>query len=249
MGLLNDKIAVVSGACRGIGWAIVNTFVEHGAHVIGIGRSDPPIHASWLNADAFTFVRGDLTAQTTIERVAEVAESAYGRVDILVNNAAIVTPTPGPVDAISDSDWERVLQINLLSVVKLSARLLPLMRSARCGRIINLGSVLSMHGAAHGGPYVVSKHAVLGLTRTQALEYGSIGITANCLLPGPIDTEMWREGDSDGAFRRYVESRSPLGRMADPREIAAAALFLASPLASYVNGHALVVDGGVSVRL
>lgn len=245
MSLLGDKIAVVTGVSRGIGWAIVNTFIEHGAHVIGVGRHDPPP----LNTDAFTFLRGDLTAQTTIDGVADLAAKAYGRVDILVNNAAILTPTAGTMDAIPAGDWERVLQINLLSVVKLSARLLPLMRSARDGRIINIGSVFSLHGAAQSGPYVVSKHAVLGLTRTQALEYGRIGITANCLLPGPIDTEMFRQGDPDGAFRSYAESRSPLGRMADPREIAAAALFLASPLSSYINGHALVVDGGLSVGL
>lgn len=166
MSLLNDKIAVVTGASSGIGWAIVNTFIEHGAQVIGIARSEPPPLERALAAGAFTFVRGDVSAPTTVERVAKVAEESHGRLDILVNNAAVLPPV-GPLEAVTESDWERILQVNLLSVAKWSARLLPLLRASPAGRLINIGSVLSLYGAPLGGPYVVSKHALLGLTRTQ----------------------------------------------------------------------------------
>jgi len=248
MSLLSDKIAVVTGVSSGIGWAIVNTFIEQGARVIGVARRDPPPLESSPSTGAFTFLRGDVSTPATLDLVAEAAAQTHGRIDILVNNAAILPPA-GSIDTVTDSDWERVLQVNLLSVARLSTRLLPLMRSARDGRIINIGSVLSIYAAPLAGPYVVSKHALLGLTRQQAVEYGRIGITANCVLPGAIDTEMFRRDDENGEFRRYVESRCPLGRVADPREIAATALFLASPLSSYINGHALVADGGLTLGI
>lgn len=246
MSLLTDKVAVVTGVSRGIGWAVVNTFLEHGAHVLGVSRRDPPRLESSSRASAFRFLRGDIGTQETVDLLAEAAAQTHGRIDILVNNAAI-DPPPASIDSVTQDDWLGVLQINLLSVARISTRLLPLMRSTRGGRIVNIGSVLSIYAAPSAGPYVVSKHALLGLTRQQALEYGRMGITANCVLPGAIDTEMFRSGDPDGEWRRYVESRCPLGRMADPREIAATVLFLASPLSSYINGATLVADGGLTL--
>jgi 3-oxoacyl-[acyl-carrier protein] reductase len=237
MQLLGEKIAVVTGVSQGIGWAIANVFIEHGARVIGVSRREPP-RLDDVSRCSFKLVRGDVSEPRTIARVTEAAMELDGRVDILVNNAAVVSQ--GRSD-----DWDYVFKVNLMSAVELSAALLPLMRSANSGRIINIGSVLSLFGD-EDGPYVASKHAVLGLTRTQAIQYGRYGITANCVLPGAVDTEMFRSGDPEGAFRRSVEVKCPLGRMADPREIATTVLFLASPLACYVNGDALVVDGGLT---
>src|SRR5688572_23362548 len=208
MRLLDNKIAVVTGVSAGIGWAIVKTFIEQGAQVIGVARSNPSALPESLEPAAFEFVPGDVTAEATRDRVAEVAEQVHGRIDILVNNAAMLYPG-GAIHDVTDGDWQRIFQVNLLSVAKLTARLLPLMRNSQAGRIINVGSVLSLYGAPLGGPYVVSKHALLGLTRTQALEYAPIGITANCLLPGAIDTEMFRSGDPTGEFRRRFGSKCP----------------------------------------
>lgn len=233
---LTGKIALVTGVSSGIGAATARLFMERGARVIGTSRS-AALPDGIAEHPAFRHVIADLADPDGVERM--VGEVRTGGLDVLVNNAAMWAPP-------DERDWERLFRVNVFSSGDLVRALMPELSAGEGGRIINVGSVLSVRGSL-GAPYVSSKHAILGLTRSQAIEYGPLGVTSNCILPGAVDTAMFRAGDPEGHFRRQVEARCPLGRLADPDEVAGVALFLASPQASYVNGNALTVDGGLTV--
>lgn len=244
---LSGRVALVTGASRGFGLEIAKLFAEAGAMVVINGR-----HAETLQAAA-DVVRPHGLVETAAFDVgdAPAAEAAiaaiartHGRLDILINNAGINIRKP--LDAFTVDDWRQVLEVDLTAAFVLSRAAAPGMVQRRFGRIVNIGSVLSVKGRASIPAYTAAKHGLLGLTKSLAAELGPSGVTCNAIAPGYFETEINTELLKDEKFVRFVNERTPLRRWGKPEELAGAALYLASPAASYVNGHLLTVDGGMT---
>ena len=226
-GRLAGRRALVTGAASGIGAATVARLRRDGAEVIAVD-----LGGDGLVADVATAVG-----------VAAIVAAAGDRLDILVNNAG-VCPI-GPVAALDDADWTRAFDINVTAPFRLSRALLPLLSASPAGRILNTGSILSSYGNAALVAYSASKHAILGLTRALANEFGPSGITVNCVQPGCIVTGMTAALLEDPENARYYIERSPLGRLGQPEDIADVFAFLASDDARFITGQGIMVDGGV----
>jgi len=243
---LQGRIALVTGAGSGIGLACCQRYASEGATVIG---SDLNEAANWQSvadsAPASAFYQLDVTdlaAQQSM--VAEVLER-FGRVDVLVTAAGI--GDAGPIHAVEEEAFERVIDINLKGTFLSMKAVLPCMMEQRSGSIITVASVEGLQACEGGSSYNASKGGVVLLTKNAAMDYGRMGIRVNAICPGFIDTPLLRSVmDMEGleAFRADVEYQHKLGRFGKPEEIAGAAFFLASDDASFVSGQALAVDGG-----
>ena len=176
----------------------------------------------------------------------EAAESRFGGLDILVNNAGIVIA--GDYDTLTDEQWDRIMDVNVRSMFRLTREALPLLKASGSGRVINLGSIMSDVAGPGLAIYGTSKHAVAGLTKGMAVEFGKFGITANYLQPGSIVTKLSQPFMDDPEFKAYWEAKAPIGRLGEAEEVAVAALFLASREAQFVSGTGLNVDGGAIVQ-
>ena len=173
--------------------------------------------------------------------------SASGRIDLLINNAAIFATIPisrVPLEQISLEEWDRVMAVNLRGIFLACRAVLPAMRQQGYGKIINISSSTVMSGSPTRIHYVTSKAGVLGFTRTLASELGQYGITVNCVAPGVIKTRFAEALWGNEEIRRRVVENNPMGRIGEPMEVAGAVVFLASDAASYINGEVLVIDGG-----
>jgi NAD(P)-dependent dehydrogenase (short-subunit alcohol dehydrogenase family) len=247
---LTGRVALVTGGSKGIGKAIARGFAEAGAEVIISSRHEDELHAAaaeirhGLTTGVATIV-ADMTNRDDVKRLAENAHHAFGHIDILVNNAG--SNNPQPLDQIQDADWDRIVELNLTSCMALSRYIVPQMKERRWGRIIFISSVMGLASLAGRGAYSATKSAVIGLCRSTALELGEFGITANCIAPGPILTDLPVRVLSDDQ-RSAVAKRTSIGRWGNPRELAGPALFLASEAGSYVTGSVVVVDGGILAR-
>ena len=166
----------------------------------------------------------------------------FGMLDILVNNAGICLP--GSVEDQSGDSWERTLAVNVKAPFRLTQVLLPLLKESKAGRIINLGSIMSDFGGPNLCAYGMSKHAIAGLTKSMAVDLGKYGITCNYLQPGSIWSAMSRPYMADPDFLKYWETKTPLGRIGDPEDVAAPALFLATDEARFVSGAGIRICGG-----
>jgi NAD(P)-dependent dehydrogenase (short-subunit alcohol dehydrogenase family) len=253
---LKDQTALVTGSTRGIGEAIARAFAAEGAQVAITGRSTQELETlrkefSRLGVRCESIV-ADLTQRGAVERVWSQATQAFGHIDILVNNAGMGSgANPKPVVDYSDDTWETMLYVNLTVPYLFSKKALPSMIDRKYGRIIMTASVNSKIGLLYGAAYAASKHGLLGLMRTLAIETAKQGITVNAICPGPVRTRMNNLRVEYDAKRlgksvaEYEASLTAIGRRLDAHEIAPLAVYLASREASVVTGQAFNIDGGL----
>ena len=240
---LQGKVALVTGASRGIGAAIADTLAAAGAKVIGTATSASGAAAigerlaQWGGVGMVLNV-GEAGA---IDALIDTISQEHGDVAILVNNAGITRD--GLLMRMKDDDWDAIMDTNLKSVFKASKAVLRAMMKARSGRIINIASVVGVMGNAGQTNYAAAKAGIIGFTKSMAREVGSRGITVNCVAPGFIDTDMTRALPE--AQREALVQQIALGRLGDAQDIADAVLFLASDKASYLTGQTLHVNGGM----
>ena len=245
MSQLANQIAVVTGAGRGIGRAIALKFANEGADVGVVSRTQEnsekvaaEIRALGRKAWAFAV---DVSDSASVTAAAEKILAEAGKVDILVNNAGVTRD--GLLMRMSDADWDTVLDTNLKGAFLVTKAFSRAMLKARSGRIINISSVIGLIGNPGQSNYAASKAGLIGFTQSVARELASRGITVNAIAPGFIETDMTAELNE--ALRTELLKRIPLGVLGQTEDIAAAALYLASPGARYVTGQVLTVDGGM----
>jgi NAD(P)-dependent dehydrogenase (short-subunit alcohol dehydrogenase family) len=247
-----DKVALVTGAGAGMGLATAKAFAEAGASVVLADFNKEAVQAAAekLVADGHKAiaVRCDVSDDAQVAAMIDRTVSEFGRLDAAYNNAGVMAAIVETADS-SREEWDRVIGVNLRGVWSCMKHELRLMLRQGSGAIVNCSSVGGMTGFAGIPSYIASKHGVIGLTRTAALDYAAKGIRVNAICPGTIDTQIARDvvaGDEQ-ALTELLKA-TPMGRMGKPEEIASAVLWLCSPGASFVIGHALVVDGGYTVR-
>jgi NAD(P)-dependent dehydrogenase (short-subunit alcohol dehydrogenase family) len=257
---LQGKAAVITGANRGIGRATAEAFAAEGASLMlcdldGANLPEIASAAGELGVEAAHRVT-DVTRPEDVEAVMAEAEGAFGRIDVLVNCAGIFQSLKF-LDY-SLEDWNRVLAVNVTGTMLCCQAALRRMTVRGSGKIVNLASVAGRMGGPLRAGYSASKHAVIGLTRCLALEFAGAGITVNAICPGMVDTDMFAEvvrGDAENLGRKDHENmlaelmkRSPQGRYIQPQEIAALAVYLASPAADAMTGQAITLDGGMVMQ-
>ncbi|MEO4029488.1 3-oxoacyl-ACP reductase FabG [Chromobacterium vaccinii] len=240
---LQGKVALVTGASRGIGAAIADALAAEGAVVIGTATSESgaaSIHERLSAAGGAGRVL-NVTEEGAVDALIESVEKEFGAVAVLVNNAGITRD--GLLMRMKDEDWDAIMDTNLKSVFKTSKAVMRGMMKARSGRIINIASVVGAMGNAGQANYAAAKAGIIGFTKSMAREVGSRNITVNCVAPGFIDTDMTRALPE--AQREALVGQISLGRLGDAKDIADAVVFLASDRASYITGQTLHVNGGM----
>ncbi len=240
---LSNRVAIVTGASRGIGRAVAVMLAARGAHVIAAARGEnarETVEAIQAAGGTATMVAADVTEAPAVEALVAAAQRA-GSVDILVNNAGITRDQL--MLRMKREDWDAVLATNLTAAFTTSQAVLRPMIKQRRGRIINITSVVGQSGNAGQANYAASKAGLIGFTKALAQEVASRNVTVNAVAPGLIETDMTK-GIAEGAHKSWTD-KIPLGRLGMPDDIAAAVCFLASDEASYITGHVLAVNGGM----
>ena len=240
---LSGKIALVTGASRGIGAAIADTLAQAGATVIGTATGDSGAAAIGERLAQWNGQGKALNAAEAdgIENLIADIEKEFGKLDILVNNAGITRDNL--LMRMKEEEWDEIMQVNLKSVFRASKAVLRGMMKQRSGCIINITSVVGAMGNAGQANYAAAKAGLMGFAKSMAREVGSRGITVNCIAPGFIDTDMTRALPEE--VRKTFEAQTALGRFGDAQDIADAVLFLASDQAKYITGQTLHVNGGM----
>ena len=242
---LQEKIAIVTGASRGIGAAIARKFCAEGASVMLCSRSETSVAAvaETLVSEGGNakYTRTDVSNRSDVAALVDLTLKEFSRIDILVNNAGITQDAL--LMRMKDEAWETVLQANLTGAMYCIRAVLRTMMRQKSGRIINTASVVGLMGNAGQANYAASKAGIIGLTKSMAKEIGSRGITVNAIAPGFITTDM-TAGLSEADQERMLEA-IPLGSFGTPEDVAELALFLASDASRYITGQAIQVDGGM----
>jgi NAD(P)-dependent dehydrogenase (short-subunit alcohol dehydrogenase family) len=236
MNRFQDKTALVTGATRGIGWAIARTLLKQGARVIGTGTQNDGIVP-----EGCTYQAVDFTDIAATEKFA--TEVAGANIDILINNAGI--NKIAPFTDIELADFSRLHQVNIVAPVLLCQALVPYMREKKWGRIVNISSIWGKKGKEQRAAYAATKFGLDGVTAALAAEVAGDGILANCVAPGFIDTELTRRVLGEDGIQKLV-AQVPLGRLGKPEEIATFVAWLAGPENTYISGQNISIDGGFS---
>lgn len=245
---LEGKVALVTGSTKGLGWAMAKALAGAGAHIVLNSRKQDEVAsrakelgAIGLAASAAPFdVADEAAARAALEGIL----AAQGRLDVLVNNAGAIQR--GKFLDVKTEAWREIVDINLTACFVLAREAARHMVKRGSGRIINVGSVMSGIARRGAPAYIATKHGLVGLTRAIAVEFGRKGVTCNTIAPGFFRTELNVSQQQDAKTNERVLARTPLGRWANPEELAGAAVFLASDASSYVNGLTLYVDGGLT---
>ncbi len=245
------KVALITGASRGIGAATARLFAQEGATVVLASRSEEEmariVEEIRANGGEAMAVKTDVAEAASVETLIKRTVDAYGRLDIAVNNAGIAGGNK-PLVEVTEEVFDRVIAVNLKGVFLGMKYEIPAMLASGGGAIVNLSSTVGLVGTGAGiAPYIASKHGVVGLTKAAALEYGGQHIRVNAIAPGTTRTSVNERWIADEQIRQRITSGIPLGRVADPAEVAEAILWLCSDAASYVTGVTLPVDGGYIV--
>lgn len=252
MGKLDGKVALISGGARGQGAAEAETFVREGAKVVfgdirdADGKNvEAAIRASGGEA---TYVHLDVTSEADWKNAVEIATGRYGRLDILINNAAIVIPRV-PIEERTAAEWDEVMAVNAKGVFLGTKHAIPAMRRAGGGSIVNISSIAGIGQSLQQEPaYAASKGAVRIFTKVTAAQHAKDKIRCNSIHPGPVDTEMFHSAFPDKEVMARRLSRIPLGRMGTVAEIVAAVLYFASDDSAYTSGSELLIDGGAMAQ-
>ena len=257
--LLADRVAIISGGAKGIGKGIALKFAEEGCTVV-IADIDKKSAEATLSEITKKNGKGKAIAcdALDIKQVKAAVDktiSEFGKIDILVNNAGGMAVDPKPIEEMPEADWDRVLTLNLKSLFLFSKAVVPQMKKQKYGRIINLSSAAAINPPAHCIHYHTAKAGIIGFTLDLAYTLAPFNICVNVLLPGPVRTDFYdpmlaklSEKEKDDFFDELGKGEIPLRRTGTPEDVAGAALFLASDLAAYVTGDALLVSGGSPLR-
>jgi NAD(P)-dependent dehydrogenase (short-subunit alcohol dehydrogenase family) len=245
--LLSGKVAIITGGGSGIGKAIAMAFVREGAQVVIAGRDSKKLEAAaaQIGGDCLA-VSADVSKPSDVQNLASAAIEKFKRIDILVNNAAVLLP--GSAESLSEEDFDQTFDINVKGLWLMSRAVLPHMRAAGGGAIVNIGSVLSLVGARNRVAYSASKGAVMAMTKAMALDHAAENIRVNCICPGIVETDMVAKFSMDESVRRQRVAMHPMGRFGQPSEVAGAAVFLASEESGWTTGSVLTIDGGYSAQ-
>ena len=242
---LADKVALVTGASRGLGKAIALALAAEGAPIAAVARSEEAlketleaIRATGGVAEPSSF---DVADEAAVEAAVEKIAARFQHIDILVNNAGVTRD--GLLMRMKSEDWDAVIDTNLKGAFHLTKPVGRLMVKQRAGRIINISSVIGLMGNAGQANYAASKAGLIGFSKSVAREFASRSITCNVVCPGFIETDMTRDLSDD--LRKKLLERIPLQRLGQPDDVAGAVVFLCSPAASYITGQILTVDGGM----
>ena len=247
---VSGRVALVTGGSRGIGLAIGSALAQAGARVVLAARHADEVEAAAIglreSGAEVIGVAANVGKAADIEALVAAAEGAFGPVEILVNNAATNVHF-GPVLDADDGMWLKMMETNLLSAVRLCRRVAPGMRAKRAGKIINVASVAGIQPGVGQGVYGALKAALIQFSKSLAQELGPDNIQVNVIAPGLVRTRFASVLHETPAIRKAVERSTPLGRIAEPDEIAGAALYLASPASDFTTGTVVVVDGGMTL--
>ena len=248
---LSGKVALITGAHRGLGFAIARGLAQAGASVVLNGRRSEPAEAAARTLTGQTLAAStaifDVTDRDAVRAAVSAIESKHGRIDVLVNNAGI--QRRGALADFSQQDWDDVIATNLTAPFVVSQAVLPGMVARRSGKIIHIASLMSELARPSVVPYTAAKGGVRQLTRGMAVELAPHNIQVNAIAPGYFATEMNRALIDNAEFNAWVCKRTPAGRWGQPDELAGIAVFLASNASNYMTGQMLIVDGGMSVAL